>query len=141
MNKRIVECGDRTDDECTLFPENITHISFLESEDTIAHSILLHGITVTTSEIHEHDVQQHHTEEAEALLWEREHCMFTCHSRENGSSTSHRSPLSTTQSEEPFNQSHKPDLNDPYAGTISDAQGVHLCALTAFVLMGQLMGA
>jgi hypothetical protein len=73
--RSIEDCKDRPDDDenCTLRPEQITHVSFLESEDTSAHAIMVHQLIVTNEEIHEHNVEQHHTEEAEALLWEREH--------------------------------------------------------------------
>merc|ERR1712232_36145 len=54
-------------------PSNLTHVSLLESEDTITHEILLHQVLVTTDPIEEQNAAQHHTEEQEALLWEREH--------------------------------------------------------------------
>jgi hypothetical protein len=54
-------------------PGNLTHLSFLESEDSVAHEILLHQVIVTTDPIEEQNADQHHTEEAAALLWEREH--------------------------------------------------------------------
>lgn len=101
-NRKIVECKDRVDDECTIHPERITHISFLESEDTITHSILLHQVIVTTREIYERNATQHHTDEAEALLWEREHRMFNMqellrnYSRRRNTSTSTLAPVQST---------------------------------------------
>merc|ERR1712176_49990 len=58
---------------CVLDPQTITHISFLESEDTIVHSIMVNSIVVTSNDLHEQDAERHHAEEAEALIWEREH--------------------------------------------------------------------
>jgi len=61
------------DVRCTMTPETLTHVSFLESEDTIAHAITLHSVVVTTDPINERNAVQHHTEEDAALVWEREH--------------------------------------------------------------------
>jgi len=72
---KIQKCGKDIigDPRCTIKPEMLTHVSFLESEDTIAHAIELHQVILTTDPISEQNQLQHHTEEAEALLWEREH--------------------------------------------------------------------
>eukprot|EP00927_Polykrikos_kofoidii_P075366 TRINITY_DN71534_c0_g1_i1.p2 TRINITY_DN71534_c0_g1~~TRINITY_DN71534_c0_g1_i1.p2 ORF type:complete len:290 (-),score=28.71 TRINITY_DN71534_c0_g1_i1:166-1035(-) len=74
-DKAITDCRDAgiTDARCTLNPDTITHVSFLESEDTVAHAILVHSVIVTTDPIQERNVEQHHTEEQAALIWEQEH--------------------------------------------------------------------
>jgi hypothetical protein len=72
-NPKVLDCREINDTRCNMTPGNLTHVSFLESEDTIAHEILLHQLIVTTDPIAEQNVTQHHTAEAEALLWEREH--------------------------------------------------------------------
>lgn len=74
----ILNCSKMQGDaSCVLNPDNITHVSFLESEDTIAHEIMLHSVIVTTDPIQEQNAAQHHTEEAAALIWEREHHAMT----------------------------------------------------------------
>merc|ERR1712130_514227 len=63
--RSIVDCDGSTDPDCVLDPAKLTHISFLESEDTIAHALHLESITLTSNPIAEENVQQHHSEEAE----------------------------------------------------------------------------
>eukprot|EP00929_Paragymnodinium_shiwhaense_P037933 TRINITY_DN20123_c0_g1_i1.p1 TRINITY_DN20123_c0_g1~~TRINITY_DN20123_c0_g1_i1.p1 ORF type:complete len:353 (-),score=56.34 TRINITY_DN20123_c0_g1_i1:94-996(-) len=74
VNKRVIDCATlQNEPRCTIQPERISHISFLESEDTIAHAIAMKNVVVTDEEIVERNAEQHHTEEQAALLWEREH--------------------------------------------------------------------
>jgi len=72
----LTDCVPPFDEECTLNASLITTISFLESEDTITHPIKIQSIVVTRNEIHELNAAAHHAEEAEALIWEREHRVF-----------------------------------------------------------------
>jgi len=79
MRRSIVDCSSLTAAadiaECTLDPSKLTHISFLESEDTISHPIHVEKLIITSNVITEKNADQHHSEEAEALIWEREHHM------------------------------------------------------------------
>lgn len=70
---KIKDCRKTSDPRCTINRTSLTHVSFLESEDTIAHAIRLHEVLVVTYPIAEQNVEQHHTEEQAALIWEREH--------------------------------------------------------------------
>lgn len=73
VNPKVLDCREITDPRCTMKPEDLTHVSLLESEDTAAHEIVVHSLILTTDPITEQNPAQHHTEEAEALMWEREH--------------------------------------------------------------------
>merc|ERR1719313_1579836 len=58
---KIQKCGKDIigDPRCTIKPEMLTHVSFLESEDTIAHAIELHQVILTTDPIAEQNQLQH----------------------------------------------------------------------------------
>mmetsp|Transcript_105533 Transcript_105533/g.296978 ORF Transcript_105533/g.296978 Transcript_105533/m.296978 type:complete len:305 (-) Transcript_105533:99-1013(-) len=84
--KKIIECGASTDENCTMWPERMTHISFLESEDTVAHAIWLHELVVVHYEIADKNETAHHTEEDEARLFDREHKMLQGHERDRDGS-------------------------------------------------------
>lgn len=132
---KVIDClPQSTDPQCTLKPESITHVSFLESEDTVAHEIVLHSLVVTTDPIEEQHPIQHHTEEAAALIWEREHHAQNIHEFDyngthyvvggNCTETVCKTPSKTTPSHDQHHQHHHPTTPPKSQGDGVIMQGV-----------------